>query len=340
VTNRFAAGVLVLAAAFAPPAAGHEIRPAYLQIDESGRDRYELTWKVPAIGESRLGIDVRLPQSCAEAPRSRVHTGGAALERWVADCPGGLAGGIVAIAGLRGTRTDVLARVEWLDGTTQTARLTPADTSFTVASAPTSLQVAATYFGLGVEHILGGFDHLLFVLGLLFLVRGWRQLFATVTAFTLAHSITLAAAALDLVHVPQAPIEAAISLSVMFVGAEIIRLTRGERSLTARAPWVVAFTFGLLHGFGFAGALREIGLPQKDTPLALCLFNVGVEAGQLLFIAAVIIVLGIAKVVFGRLGAMRAAPWTAETTARVPAAYVIGSVAAFWLVQRVTAFWP
>ena len=138
---------------------------------------------------------------------------------------------------------------------------------------------------LGIQHILSGVDHLLFVLGLLFLVGSWRRLVATVTAFTLAHSITLAAATLGLVHVPQTPIEAAIALSVMFVAAEILHQASGRPGLTARAPWVVAFIFGLLHGFGFAGALREVGLPQSDIPVALLFFNVGVEVGQLMFIA-------------------------------------------------------
>jgi len=176
------------------------------------------------------------------------------------------------------------------------------------------------------------------VLGLIFLVSGWRQLILTVTAFTAAHSITLAAAALGFVNVPQTPVEAAIALSIMFVAAEILRATRGEAGLAARFPWVVAFAFGLLHGFGFAGALREVGLPDQDIPVALLFFNVGVEAGQLLFIATVMAVLAIVTRATGSGDRAWRNPWRAEMLLRMPVAYAIGSVAAFWVIQRIAAF--
>jgi hydrogenase/urease accessory protein HupE len=245
----------------------------------------------------------------------------------------------ISIDGLSATRTDVLVRVERLDGTTQTVRLDPEQVSFVVAAAPGSLEVAQTYFVLGVEHILMGIDHLLFVLALLFLVNNWRRLVATVTAFTVAHSITLAAATMGLVHVAQAPVEAIIALSVVFVAAEILHAARGQPGLTAKAPWIVAFVFGLLHGFGFAGALREVGLPEKDVPLALLTFNLGVEAGQLLFIVAVVAVLAALSRLFARGSARSDGPWAAEAKLQVPVAYVIGSMAAFWVVERVVAFW-
>jgi hydrogenase/urease accessory protein HupE len=190
------------------------------------------------------------------------------------------------------------------------------------------LEVIRTYTLLGIGHILGGVDHLLFVLALLLLVRGIGRLVATVTAFTLAHSVTLAAATLGFVHVPPAPVEATIALSILFLASELARQRAdGRADLTARFPWLVAFSFGLLHGFGFAGALSEVGVPQKAVPLALLFFNVGVEIGQLAFIAAV---LAIGWSV--RRAAIRAPAWWPRA-----AAYGIGSVAAFWVVQRTAA---
>jgi hydrogenase/urease accessory protein HupE len=331
--------LLAWLACLAGTAAAHEVRPGYLEIREVQPGAYDVLWKVPAMGEFRLGMYVRLPPDCKGAPTSGTMVGGAFVERFRAACPGGLTGKTVTIDGLSAMRTDVLARVERMDGTTQTTRLTPESPSFEVTARPSWLEVAKTYFALGVEHILLGVDHLLFVLGLLFLVGNWKRLVATVTAFTVAHSITLAAATLGLVHVAQAPVEATIALSVVFIAAEILHAAQGRPGLTARAPWVVAFVFGLLHGFGFAGALRSIGLPEQDIPVALLFFNVGVEAGQLLFIAGVIAVLSLA----GRLIALRRAgdrgPWHAEDLIRTPIAYLIGSTAAFWVVQRVVAYW-
>jgi hydrogenase/urease accessory protein HupE len=334
------AGLCVLLLAWAAPAAhAHEVRPGYLLLQEVDEGRFDVTWKVPANGEYRLSLHARLPESCKGVPSHGIFAGGAFVERWQANCPDGLVGKSIDIEGLSATRTDVLARVERRDGTTQTARLTPEQTSFVVTAAPDSLEVAKTYFALGVEHILSGVDHLLFVLGLLFLVGSWRRLIATVTAFTVAHSITLAAATLGFVHVPQAPVEATIALSVMFVAAEVLRGAQGRAGLAARAPWVVAFVFGLLHGFGFAGALGQIGLPEKDIPLALLFFNVGVEAGQLLFIAGVMALLSVATRLIRRRGEEDHGPWYSEALIRTPVAYVIGSVAAFWVVQRLVGFW-
>ncbi|MCJ7452406.1 MAG: HupE/UreJ family protein [Steroidobacteraceae bacterium] len=323
----------------APTAWAHEVRPGYLEVRELGADRYAFVWKVPAKGEYRLGLHVRLPAECTGAPDTGSFAGGAFIERWTGTCRGGLTGRRIDVDGLSATMTDVLVRVERLDGTTQTARLTPDTTWFEVAAVPGRFDVAKTYFMLGVEHILLGIDHLLFVLGLLFLVRSWRRLVATVTAITVAHSITLAAATLGLVRLPQAPIEAVIALSVMFVAAEILRGAQGKPGLAARAPWVVAFVFGLLHGFGFAGALREVGLPQVDVPLALLFFNVGVEAGQLVFIAAVMGLLSLVTRLMRTPETAEHGPWRTEALVRTPVAYLIGGTAAFWVVQRVAAFW-
>ena len=197
--------------------------------------------------------------------------------------------------------------------------------------------VSATYLRLGIEHILFGFDHLLFVLALVILVRDWRRVALTVTAFTIAHSITLAAATLDLVNMPGPPVEAAIALSIVLVAVEIVNARRGTPSLAARWPWLVAFCFGLLHGFGFAGALAEVGLPHHAIPIALLFFNLGVEIGQLAFVAAVLAT----GELFSHAVALRFEPASVQRTINrldVTAAYAIGAVAAYWLIERTSAF--
>jgi hydrogenase/urease accessory protein HupE len=297
----------------------HEVRPGYLAVRQTDAESFDVLWKVPAKGDLRLSLHARLPEACSElAPRSSYFGGGASAERWSVTCPGGLTGGTIAIDGLSGTMTDVLVRIERSDGTTLVTRLSPAEPSFVVQASPSALHVAGTYLGLGIEHILLGIDHLLFVLALLILVEGRRRLVGTVTAFTIAHSLTLGAATLGFVNVPQTPVEAIIALSIVFVASEIVRARQGSPGLAQRWPWIVAFTFGLLHGFGFAGALTEIGLPA-----------VGVELGQLLFIAAVGVV-----IVAARYLTLPQPAWAW----RVPA-YGIGAVAAFWSIERVAGFW-
>ena len=304
-----------------------EVGAAYLRIQQTADQTYDILWRVPARGEMRLGLYVQLPENCATRGEARSWQQNAAfMERWVADCDGGLVGGEIFIEGLSATITDVIARFERLDGTTQVARVTPSNDSFVVTDKESWQEVALTYSLLGVEHILLGIDHLLFVLALLMIVENRRKLVTTVTAFTLAHSITLAAATLGWVHVPQAPVEAVIALSILFVAAEIVHWRQGKPGITRRKPWLVAFTFGLLHGFGFAGALAEIGLPEHAIPLALLLFNVGVEVGQLLFIAAVLLA-------WSALGKLSWPGWAW----RVPV-YSIGTMAAFWTIERITGF--
>jgi hydrogenase/urease accessory protein HupE len=322
--------LLVLLLLAAAPVGAHEVRPAYLRIQQVDSEQFDILWRVPARGELRLGIYVDLPEGCEQpAQPLAFQEAGTWVERWSAHCPGGLSGRRVEITGLSSTVIDALARYERLDGTTQVVRLTPAEPGFEVTDAETWRQVAGTYTVLGIEHILLGVDHLLFVLALLMLVPNLRTLFWTITAFTLAHSVTLAAATLGWVHVPQAPVEAVIALSILFVAMEIVHWRQGRPGITRRWPWLVAFTFGLLHGFGFAGALSEIGLPEHAIPLALLFFNVGVELGQLLFIAAVFAV----SFVLGRI------PFPAWAW-RVPV-YGIGTMAAFWTIERVAGFpWP
>lgn len=305
----------------------HESRPAYLQLTQTSPDTFDLLWKVPAQGDNlRLGLYVRLPDSAV--PLTDTHgmfVGGAYVERWSFREPNGLIGSKIEIDGLRHTLTDVLVRIERMDGTTQVARLMPESPSVNVTASPSVWQVANTYFWIGVEHILLGVDHLLFVLGLLLLVDSTRALVNTITAFTIAHSITLALSVFSVIHVPEIPLNTMIAVSILFLGPEIVRKWRGKSSFTIRHPWVVSFAFGLLHGIGFASGLTLTGLPQGDIPSALLFFNLGVEAGQLAF---VLVALWAASSLH-TLELDRA--WWAR---RIPA-YVIGSLGAFWTIQRV-----
>jgi hypothetical protein len=311
-------------------ATAHEVRPAYLEITERAPETYDVVFKVPALGdELRLGLALRLPEAVEVVePVRGAFTGRAHVQRSRIRRAGGLTGTTIAIDGLAATLTDGLVRVELAGGSVQTVRVTPDAPSFTVAAAPGSGAVARTYLALGVEHILLGVDHLLFVLALLILVPGARMLLWTITAFTLAHSLTLAAATLGWVAVPPPPVEAVIALSIVFVAGEIVHGARGRPGISARQPWLVAFAFGLLHGLGFAGALHEIGLPQRAIPLALLAFNVGVELGQILFVGAVLA----GAMLLARLPVRPPRAW------RTAAAYGIGAVAAYWLVERVAAF--
>jgi hypothetical protein len=318
--------ILVFGAAIAPPAAAHEVRPAYLSLRQTSQDTFDVVWKVPARGEDlRFGLYLRMPAECENVTEPRgMFTGGAYVERWSLRHPEALVGSEIHIDGLKTTLTDVLVRVERLDGSTQVARLMPTNPSLRVEGVPSGWRAAMTYLGVGIKHILGGVDHLLFVLGLLFLVRDRWMLVKTITSFTVAHSITLAIATLGYATAPVGLLNVLIAMSILFLGPEIIRLCRGETSLTIRHPWVVAFAFGLLHGFGFASGLTELGLPQSDIPLALLMFNIGVEVGQLGFVA---ILIGMSA----SLGVLEF-QWN-ETTKRAPG-YVVGSLGAYWMIAQ------
>jgi hydrogenase/urease accessory protein HupE len=286
----------------------------------------------------RLAIYVKLPEGTQDiAPPRASFSDGAYVERRSIRRDGGLIGQAVSIEGLSATSTDVLVRIESLAGAIQTERLSPTKTSFVIQAVPGAGEVAGTYLRLGVEHILFGFDHLLFVLALVILVKTWSRVAITVTAFTIAHSITLAAATLGFVNVPGPPVEATIALSIMLVSIEILNARRGKPSLTARLPWVVAFSFGLLHGFGFAGALAEVGLPQHAIPVALLFFNIGVEIGQLLFVTTVLSLISLSRYVASQVLEPALIQRTFDRL-DVTAAYAIGIAAAYWLVERTTAF--
>ena len=303
----------------------HEVRPAYLELRQTDAKSYAVLWKVPAVGDMRLSIHPRFPENCKPAGDIATYRASDSYtERLSLACPGGLNGGTIAIDGLAATMTDVLVRIERTDGSSQVARLTQSVPALVVETSPGVLEVARVYSVLGVEHILSGVDHLLFVLALIIITRGGWKLAKTVTAFTLSHSITLTAATLGFVHVPQRPVEAAIALSIVFVAAEILRMRRGIKSITISAPWMVAFSFGLIHGLGFAGGLSDAGLPVAHIPTALLFFSLGVESGHFLFIGVVLSLLAIAARV-----RMPLPRW-----AELVPPYAIGTVAMFWVIQR------
>lgn len=321
--------VLILLVFLTVPAAAHEVRPAYLELHETASGEFALLWKTPMRGEMRLALSVEFSGRTENlTPVVRRETGGAAIQTWRMKAIDPLRGQSVRLVGLEGTMTDALVRAEFADGTSWTQRLTPQQPAAVIPAGQSGLMVAGLYLKLGVEHILLGIDHLLFVLALLIITQGTWRLVKPITAFTIAHSITLALVTLGFVHMPQAPLEALIALSIVFVAAEIIRGCNGREGLTARAPWIVAFAFGLLHGFGFAGALSEVGLPQGQIPVALLFFNLGVEAGQLLFITAVLSVMALVRLL--RRPLPRWVEWAP--------AYAIGSVAMFWVFQSIGQF--
>jgi hypothetical protein len=328
--GRFLATAILLCSGFCAQA--DVFRPAYLELRETGDDSYDVLWKVPAMGQDRrLSVYVRFPADTEILGDPTVAViDGAWIERYAVRRPGGLTGETIAIDGNAVGITDVIARVERRDGSSQVERLAVQKPEFVVKEPEGTGEIAWSYLVLGVEHILGGIDHLLFVLALLLVVNGSWRIVATITAFTVAHSITLVAATLGIVNMPGPPVEAIIALSIVFVAAEYIHGRSGHPGITARAPWIVAFSFGLLHGLGFAGALAEVGLPQTAIPVALLMFNLGVELGQLIFVGAVLLVVA----------AMRRLPVGNVDRVAGATAYAIGSVAAFWTIERTLSFWP
>ena len=315
-------------AAVAPPAWADEIRPAYLELREVRPGEFDVLWQTPMVGDVRLALQPEF--SGDAAPTSPVATrtaGGSAqptsIQTWTLRAPA-LRGQTLRIRGLETTVTDVLTRIQFLDGTVAINVLQPSAPALVVPERQSALALARNYILYGIQHIWFGIDHLLFVLGLLLIVRDRWTLVKTVTSFTLAHSITLAVATLGFAQAPVEPLNAAIALSILFLGPEIARIWRGETSLTIRRPWVVAFIFGLLHGFGFAGALTGAGLPRGDLAVALLTFNIGVEIGQIAFVLLVVLL----ERSFRQLE-IDWPPWLA----RAPG-YLIGSAGAFWTIQR------
>jgi hydrogenase/urease accessory protein HupE len=330
----FALGLALSAAA---PAPAHEARPGFLELRQTGEDTWSFLWKKPTGGEIEIQIAPVIPEGCRLATQDRQPptygrsstggeqlTPGAMIVRGSLTCQGGLAGKTIAIAGLEATITDVLVRLHHKDGRLESHLLRPATPSVTLGGVTSAGERALGYVQLGVQHILLGVDHLLFVLGLMLIVSDRWTLVKTITSFTLAHSITLAIATLGYARAPLPPLNAAIALSILFLGPEVVRTWRGETSFTIRHPWVVAFAFGLLHGFGFASGLTSMGLPQAEIPLALLLFNVGVELGQVAFVLLVVLLERSFHVLEVR--------WP-RLVEQLPG-YAVGTLGAYWAIQR------
>ena len=317
-------------------ATAHALDPGFLELLHLGDTDWRVTWRVPQVVDRPMPINAVLPEGC-EPRRGPApdFDGRAFVSGWIASCKTGLAGGEIRIEGLESTRTDVLVRyTQEGEAAPQLMRLTASTPAFVGPAAMTSIDVFVSYFRLGVDHILQGVDHLLFVFLLVLLIRNWRRLLGAITAFTVAHSLSLAAATLGWIVVPAAPVEAVVALSIVFLASDLLRGSGREQSLAQRAPWFVAFAFGLLHGLGFASALREIGLPEGDVPLALFAFNIGVEAGQIVFIA-VVLALGTALARLFPEGGRRFLPGSPGLSA---VAYGIGTLAAFWVFERLAVF--
>ena len=308
----------------ASPAAADELRPGYLELTQQDAQHWKLVWKAPVLGGLATHARPMVPPQCRQSvPVARLQ-GAALVAESVLTCSKGLSGSEVGLAGMDAAFTDALVRIAPLGRPVQAARLTPGHATVMVASVPDRWDVARSYFVLGVEHILTGYDHLLFVVALVLLLGKLGVVVRAATAFTVAHSLTLVGTTLGVIGLAQAPVEALIALSIVFLAVEVVKQDPARLRLSERIPWLVAFGFGLIHGFGFAGALREIGMPEGDVPTALLTFNLGVEAGQLLIVALTLTVLF----------ALRRLTPPALRPVKLAASYAIGITASFWFIQR------
>jgi len=307
-------------------ALAHESKPCLLNLRQLDETTYEVSWRTPPGTGGAYPVRLALPDdwTLLGSPLERRLADSDILLQKVSVPDGNVNGSVVSFPGLQGIITEVFVRVTRLDGTQFSAVVRSTHPLVVLRGQRSWWETASEFTALGVQHILLGIDHLLFVLGLLLIVRSKRALLKTITAFTLAHSITLAIAALGLAQVPGGPVEASIALSILLLAPEVLRVEQGQSSLTIRYPWLVAFIFGLLHGFGFASGLSLAGIPQAQIPLGLLSFNIGVELGQLLFVAAVLAFLALARAL--KLHWPRRLAW-------VPA-YGIGIAAAYWFIQR------
>jgi len=310
-----------------PAVLAHEVRPAYLQIQETAPDVFSVVWKQPAMGELALHLEPSVSNGLLQGvPGKESSSNSFIVLRWegLHKSRDSFDGATIAVDGLQQSITDTLVNVGFLTGQDVQTVLRPTEPSMVIHLTGTGKPPVLDYLRLGIEHILTGFDHLSFVLGLVLLVRGRTLLLKTITAFTVAHSITLAAAATGYVHPSPPVIESLVALSIVFVALELVRAWEGHEGLTVRQPWLISFTFGLLHGFAFAGSLADIGLPPHHVPLALFLFNCGVEVGQLLFVGAVLLV-------------MAGLSWVPERRRlqlRLAVPYAIGTLSTYWMLQR------
>lgn len=319
--------LLISSFIFSPNILAHEVRPSYLELIQKSENTYNVLWKVPAKGNLHLALYLQFADDVKNMSEPvEYFSDGAYIKRWDIYHPSALINTKIKIQGLQFTFTEALVRIEHLDGSVQISRLMPEQPTVLIEASPTSLQVAKTYTGLGIKHILIGIDHLLFLVCLILIAGTPKRILITVTGFTLAHSLTLALSSLNFVTLRVGPVEAVIALSIVFLATEIVK---GKRdSLTWKYPISVSSSFGLLHGFGFSAVLKEIGLPETELVTGLLFFNVGVEIGQLIFIGMVLFVFSLAQ----------------KTTLSWPqhsmkiTGYAVGSVSVFWLIQRLNVF--
>ncbi|MFN3214799.1 MAG: HupE/UreJ family protein [Henriciella sp.] len=298
----------------------HEVNPAYLEASERAPESFQVVWKQPLKDGRRLRLTPTFPDGCERQNFGTRFSNGAVIETWQIRCD--LSQGDIRIEGLERTLTDVFVKVNFLDGRAVSSVLRPSANLLSLDAPATSAPLWA-YFRIGIDHIIFGYDHLLFVLGLCLLVR-LRQLLLTITAFTIAHSITLALSTMAGISLPGTPVEITIALSLILLAAEYVTVHRGGQSLTSQYPWGVAFGFGLIHGFGFAGALADIGLPTSLEVWALLLFNLGVEIGQICFVIA-IFAIGWSLSHLSKLGVNKV---------KLAAAYLVGVSGTYWAVER------
>ncbi len=313
---------------FRGSAAAHALSPALLEIEELAGERVAVAWKISVFQPTGAALEPALPPDCvAETPPANTAATDSITTRWTAHCPGGLVGREVGVDGLATGKTDALVRIMLADGRVVQGVLRAGEPRLTIPVRARRVDVLRSYAKLGIEHILTGPDHLLFVFGLLLLVASPGLLVRTITAFTAGHSVTLSLAALGLARLPSRPIEVGIAASVFLLAVELSRDPRPTPTLMRRAPWAIAGLFGLLHGLGFAGALAEVGLPDGEIPTALFAFNVGIEIGQLCFVGVVLAAgAAVASIVTRRIPAARWIP-----------VYAMGSLSALWCIERTLA---
>ena len=305
-----------------------ELRPGYLELTQQTDSQWQLTWKAPMGGGVTPQTMPVPPSNCQMGTPSHRLAIRAMITQWPLTCTGSITGESIGLSGFETSIVDVLVRIAPLEQPGQALRLTASEPVARIATESNRWQVGQTYLVIGVEHIVFGFDHLLFVLALVFLLKGGWTIAKAVTAFTVAHSITLIGVTLGFFGLAQRPVEAVIALSILFLAVEILKSREASPPrLSERIPWLIAFIFGLLHGFGFAGALAEIGLPHGETPMALLAFNVGVELGQLAIVFAALLALAALH---------RLASHLTDPVKRM-AAYAIGITAAYWFVERTIA---
>ena len=307
-------------------ASAHPLAPALLDLKETAAGNYEVLWRTSATRASGVDVAPRFPANCsyAQSAPPALEDNEAVAVHGQLRCAGPLAQ--LRVDGLEASRINVILRLRDTRGAQLEALLDAQKPSYTVPPPGEARSVFAGYLTLGVEHLLTGFDHVLFVTGLFLLVAGLRPLVLTITAFTLGHSVTLSLAALELVHVRQSLAELGIALTILVLAVELARPRSAAQTWIARWPWAMAAAFGLLHGLGFAGALADIGLPHSDIPLALFSFNLGIECGQLLLLALLLA----AAALWRRVA--RGGEWLVP--ARALPVYLIGSLAVLWCLER------